>query len=192
MSFVMLSLIIVRQHIGTASVQRPEQYISLAVSLMNLQSSGTVSLLSKDFSDPPNLEPNFLNDPFDKRIAIEAVREAMQFLSSPALKKDHVRFAAEPKSLNDNDILVCAPCYTRSPPIPCRIPLEMLRLFFDVFLRSADSLTLATSHRTSSAKRPSACGTCVAQLPWAILTRPMRVWIVISVSEDWRVCASWT
>ncbi|KAL8967478.1 MAG: hypothetical protein Q9183_002904, partial [Haloplaca sp. 2 TL-2023] len=92
-------------HIGTASVQNPEHYISTAVSLMSLQSSGTVSLRSKDFADPPNLDPSFLNDPFDKRVAIEAVREAVGFLNSPALKKDHVRFAAEPKSLSDSDIL---------------------------------------------------------------------------------------
>ncbi|KAL8865234.1 MAG: hypothetical protein Q9174_006997, partial [Haloplaca sp. 1 TL-2023] len=92
-------------HVGTASVEAPEKYISTPVSLMSLQSRGTVTLRSNNFADPPNIDPNFLKEPFDKRVAIEAVREAMAFLDSPALKRDHVRFAAEPKSLSDSDIL---------------------------------------------------------------------------------------
>ncbi|KAL8688303.1 MAG: hypothetical protein Q9218_005754 [Villophora microphyllina] len=98
-------LILPRQHVGTASVSSPEQYIGTAVGLMSLQSRGTVTLRSKNPADPPIVDPNFLHEAFDKRVAIEAVREAMKFLNSPGLKKDHVRFAAEPDSLGDEDIL---------------------------------------------------------------------------------------
>lgn len=73
---------------------------------MNPQSSGTVALRSKDPSDPPLVDPKFLDSAFDRRVAVEAFREAIKFLNSPSLKKDHVRFAAEPESLSDEDILV--------------------------------------------------------------------------------------
>ncbi|KAL8676377.1 MAG: hypothetical protein Q9186_007101, partial [Xanthomendoza sp. 1 TL-2023] len=92
-------------HILSPSVASPEQYLAGAVSFMSLQSSGTVALRSKDSSDAPVVDPKFLDAAFDKRVAIEAVREALKFLNSPSLKKDHVRFAAEPKSLSDKDIL---------------------------------------------------------------------------------------
>lgn len=100
------------QHILSASVASPEQYLAGAVSFMSLQSSGTVNLRSKDPSDPPLVDPKFLEDAFDKRVAIEAVREAFQFLNSPSLSKDHVRFAAEPESFSDEDVMVCLRCST--------------------------------------------------------------------------------
>ncbi|KAL8799231.1 MAG: hypothetical protein Q9200_007589 [Gallowayella weberi] len=93
-------------HILSPSVRSPEEYLAAAVGFMSLQSKGTVTLRSKKPSDPPLVDPKFLDDAFDKRVAIEAVREAMKFLNSPSLRKDHVRFAAEPESLTDKDILV--------------------------------------------------------------------------------------
>ena len=77
---------------------------------MNLQSRGSVTLQPHNLSDVPLVDPNFLDDDFDKRVAIEAVREAMAFLNSPALKSDHIRFGAGPESMNDEDILVSTTC----------------------------------------------------------------------------------
>lgn len=84
----------------------PEQYIALATAFMNLQSRGSVTLQSNNPSDPPLVDPNFLHEDFDKRAAIEAVRGAMAFLTTPALKNNHIRFAAGPESMSDEDILV--------------------------------------------------------------------------------------
>ncbi|KAI4089480.1 MAG: hypothetical protein L6R37_008034, partial [Teloschistes peruensis] len=91
-------------HSLSASVASPEQYLYAIAGFMSLQSSGTVTLRSKDSSDPPLVDPKFLDEAFDRRIAIEAVRETFKFLNSPSLTKDHVRFAAEPESLSDEDI----------------------------------------------------------------------------------------
>ena len=76
---------------------------------MNLRSSGTVTLHSSNPSDPALLDPNFLSHPFDRRIAIEAVREALDFLDTPALAKDRERIAAGPKGSSDEEILVRTP-----------------------------------------------------------------------------------
>ncbi|KAL8720282.1 MAG: hypothetical protein Q9181_007933 [Wetmoreana brouardii] len=93
-------------HIGSPSVSTPEQYIAMATACMNLQSRGSITLRSKNPADTPIVDPNFLHEDFDKRVAIEAVREAMTFLECPTLKESHVRFAAEPESMSDEDILV--------------------------------------------------------------------------------------
>ncbi|KAL9602213.1 MAG: hypothetical protein Q9179_002617 [Wetmoreana sp. 5 TL-2023] len=92
-------------HIGSPSVSTPEHYIALATACMNLQSRGSITLRSKNPSDTPLVDPNFLHEDFDKRVAIEAVHEAMAFLQSPTLKENHVRYAAEPESMSDEDIL---------------------------------------------------------------------------------------
>jgi len=93
------------------SVKTPEQYIALAITFMNLQSRGSVTLQSTDPSDTPLVDPNFLHEAFDRRVAIEAVREAMAFLETPSLKKDQVRMAAAPESMSDVDILVRRACF---------------------------------------------------------------------------------
>ncbi|GAM88166.1 hypothetical protein ANO11243_061970 [Dothideomycetidae sp. 11243] len=45
--------------------------------LQNNLSEGTVSLASADPRAPPRIDPRFLEHPFDKRIAIETVRQAL-------------------------------------------------------------------------------------------------------------------
>lgn len=73
---------------------------------MNTQSTGTVTLVSADPSDPPSIDPNFLSHPFDSRLAIESLREALAFLDLECLKKDEVRLAAGPARRDDRDLLV--------------------------------------------------------------------------------------
>ena len=73
---------------------------------MNLRSSGTVTLHSSNPSDPAVLDPHFLSHPFDRRIAIEAVREALDFIDQPALANDRERIAAGPSGRSDEEILV--------------------------------------------------------------------------------------
>lgn len=134
---------------------------------MSLQSSGTVNLRSKDPSDPPFVDPKFLEDAFDKRVAIEAVREAFKFLNSPSLSRDHVRFAAEPDSMSDKDVLVCSGCCTFNTMSHPRLASRSLL--------SSDTLTFVSYHRLSLAKQRPACGICVARWPWANGGRPIRV-----------------
>ncbi|CAF9922341.1 MAG: hypothetical protein HETSPECPRED_005044 [Heterodermia speciosa] len=92
-------------HIGTPTVRSPEHYLATVVAFMNPLSSGTVTLTSPNPTSPASLDPNFLSDPFDRRIAIEAVREALDILDTPALANDRERIAAAPKGGSDDEIL---------------------------------------------------------------------------------------
>ena len=84
----------------------PEEYLAHAVAFMGGQAAGEVTLRSGDPKDPPLIDPKFLNHPFDRRVAIECVREALELLDLPALAKDQVRLARGPIGGSDEDILV--------------------------------------------------------------------------------------
>lgn len=73
---------------------------------MNTQSTGTVTLTSNP-SAAPSIDPNFLSHPFDRRLAIDSVRGALEFLDLECLKKDEVRLATGPTGRGDEEILVC-------------------------------------------------------------------------------------
>ena len=63
---------------------------------MGAESSGTVTLQSTDPKDPPLIDPNFLSHPFDRRVVIECLRDALDFLDQPFLAKDRERLAFGP------------------------------------------------------------------------------------------------
>ncbi|KAL8837703.1 MAG: hypothetical protein Q9170_002436 [Blastenia crenularia] len=96
------------QHAASPLISAPKNYIAFATAFINLQSCGSISLRSKDALDPPFVDPSFLHEDFDKHMAIKVVRTAMAFLGTPALAKNHLRFAAEPESKSDEDILIAA------------------------------------------------------------------------------------
>ena len=73
---------------------------------MGSQAAGEVKLRSGNPKDPPLLDPKFLSHPFDRRVAIEGVREALEFLDLPELAKDQVRLASGPTGRSDEEILV--------------------------------------------------------------------------------------
>ncbi|KKY28854.1 putative glucose-methanol-choline oxidoreductase [Phaeomoniella chlamydospora] len=74
--------------------------------LLNPQSTGTISL-------PPNptplsapiSSPNFLSHPYDRRIAIESIRQVLELVAHPDLAKDIVEKVDAPDSASDEDIL---------------------------------------------------------------------------------------
>ena len=72
----------------------------------NFVARGSVTLKSTDPKDPPVIDPKFLVEPFDRRVAIEAVRETLKLLDTPQLVKDQVRLAAGPENQSDEAILV--------------------------------------------------------------------------------------
>lgn len=80
----------------------------------NYAARGSVTLKSADPEDPPVIDPKFLAEPFDQRVAIEAVRATLELLDSPQLAKEQVRIAAGPEDRSDEAILVCR--YFYNPP----------------------------------------------------------------------------
>ena len=91
-----------------------EQYLATAVTFMGGQATGEVKLRSKDPKDPPLIDPKFLSHPYDRRVAIESVREALEFLDLPNLAKDQVRLAKGPAGRSDEEILVNLPRFQTS------------------------------------------------------------------------------
>ncbi|KAI4114978.1 MAG: hypothetical protein LQ345_004335 [Seirophora villosa] len=87
------------------SVQAPSLYLSTAVAFHGTESGGEITLQSADPNDPPLINPDFLSHPFDRHIAIHAVRETLGFVHTPSLAKDQIRLAAGPKGDGDDDIL---------------------------------------------------------------------------------------
>ncbi|KAJ5925781.1 glucose-methanol-choline oxidoreductase [Penicillium verhagenii] len=65
-------------------IQPEESYITHELLLQNNLSKGVVSIRSRNPRDHPIIDPKFLSHPFDRRIAIETVRKAMQISRSRA------------------------------------------------------------------------------------------------------------
>ncbi|KAL2168012.1 hypothetical protein VTG60DRAFT_547 [Thermothelomyces hinnuleus] len=80
-------------------------YSCLLVFLYNAQARGTVTLQSSDPNVPLLFDPKFLAHPFDRRSAIEALREVLRFTRTEAYAKDTVSTIAAPKSDSDEDLL---------------------------------------------------------------------------------------
>lgn len=98
----------VLSHSPSPIVSEPEHYISLAVAFDCVAAGGSLTLGSGNIDDPPVIDPKYLSHPFDRRVAIEAVRETLGLLQQPNIFKDQVRLAVGPKSTSDEDILVRA------------------------------------------------------------------------------------
>ena len=87
-------------------MQAPEKYLATAVAFMNPQSSGEVILHSADPKDPPIVDPKFLSHPFDRRVAVESLRNALDFLDVPYLAEHRERIASGPVDRSEEEILV--------------------------------------------------------------------------------------
>ena len=59
---------------------------------MNAQAVGELNLRSTDPYEPAIIDPKCFSYPFDRRLAIETIREALELLDEPALAEDNVSF----------------------------------------------------------------------------------------------------
>ncbi|KAH8879216.1 alcohol oxidase [Thozetella sp. PMI_491] len=80
-------------------------YACLLVFLYNAQARGQVTLQSADPNVPLRFDPNFLGCEYDRRAAIEALREVLRFTRTPAYAKDTTGALAAPASDSDEDLL---------------------------------------------------------------------------------------
>ncbi len=72
-------------------------YQSLIVFLHHAQSRGTAELQSADPNVPLHFNPRLLEHPFDRRMAIEALRSSLALAASPGFAKDTVATLAGPE-----------------------------------------------------------------------------------------------
>ena len=73
--------------------------------VLNGQSRGSVTLQSADPKVPLLFDPNYFSHPYDRRVAIESVREVLKMINHPAFQKDTVDVMLAPKSDSEEDIL---------------------------------------------------------------------------------------
>ncbi|KAJ5295067.1 hypothetical protein PENANT_c035G09787 [Penicillium antarcticum] len=80
-------------------------YSCLLVFLFNAQTRGEVTLQSSDPDAPLIFNPKFLAHPFDRRLAIEALRDSFRVAKHESYTKDNVAELAMPKGESDEDLL---------------------------------------------------------------------------------------
>ncbi|KAL3476517.1 hypothetical protein BJX99DRAFT_227895 [Aspergillus californicus] len=80
-------------------------YSCLLVFLFNSQAPGEATLQSADPNAPLKFDPKFLSHPFDRRAAIESLRDALRIAKADIYLKDNVQELAGPKSDSDEDLL---------------------------------------------------------------------------------------
>jgi choline dehydrogenase-like flavoprotein len=81
-------------------------YASFLVFLYNSQAKGTVELQSADPSVPLLFDPKFLEHEFDRRAAIDSLREVLRLAESPEFSKDTVGTITAPApNATDEELL---------------------------------------------------------------------------------------
>lgn len=81
-------------------------YFNFFVALQNSQSRGSVQLQSSDPDDPPLIDPNYLGNEYDVLVLIEAVRDALNYMETPTMKRYRKHAIHAPQSADDKVILV--------------------------------------------------------------------------------------
>lgn len=79
-----------------------EDGIVILPTLLNPRSRGHVSLRSNKVGDKVKIQPNFLSDPADKQIFVDAYRKAIEVLNSDALSP-HIKSQTFPSKPNVSD-----------------------------------------------------------------------------------------
>lgn len=83
-------------------------YASVNVFLLNAQARGFATLQSADSKVPLLFDPNFLGHEYDRRVAVEAMREVLKVVRSPAFAKGTIGpspISGAPASDSEEDIL---------------------------------------------------------------------------------------
>ncbi|KAJ4111626.1 hypothetical protein NW760_006620 [Fusarium oxysporum] len=80
-------------------------YSCILVFYYNAQSQGEVTLQSSDPNVPLKFDPKFLASPFDRRAAIESLRDAFRLVKHDGYAKDNVAMLAGPQGDSDEELL---------------------------------------------------------------------------------------
>ncbi|KAF4980332.1 hypothetical protein FZEAL_3649 [Fusarium zealandicum] len=80
-------------------------YSCLLVFYYNGQSRGEATLQSADPNAPLKFDPKFLSSPFDRRVAIESLRDVFRIAKYEGYSKDNLAMLAGPQGDSDEDLL---------------------------------------------------------------------------------------
>ncbi|KAA1078616.1 hypothetical protein PGT21_021418 [Puccinia graminis f. sp. tritici] len=84
-----------------------KEFVTILAALVAPQSRGTVKIASNDASVPPLIDPAWLTDPVDQRIAVEAFKRTREFFSAEAMQPilDGQEYLPGPSVTSDEQIL---------------------------------------------------------------------------------------
>lgn len=71
---------------------------------MNAESKGSITLASSDPSAPPNIDVNYISHPYDRRVAIEGLRELIAYSRMPAFAKITEKMIEGPEGDSEEEI----------------------------------------------------------------------------------------
>jgi choline dehydrogenase len=83
-----------------------DSYFNFFVTLMNSQSRGDITLANADPSEKPVINPNYLENSYDRLVLKTAIRESLKWMEAPSLKKFVKSGILTPESDSDIDIEV--------------------------------------------------------------------------------------
>jgi choline dehydrogenase-like flavoprotein len=88
-----------------ASITPGNSYLTFWAFLMHPQSSGSVTLRSKNATDNPIIKLNYLTHPYDRAVFREAIRTTWQkIMLNPVIAPSIRKTLCGPKSLSDEDV----------------------------------------------------------------------------------------
>jgi choline dehydrogenase-like flavoprotein len=86
----------------------PQEHLNsmcLACFVYNTQGKGNITLQSSDSLVPLKFDPKVLSGPYDRRVAIESLRELLRIVDHPDFAKDTLSLVAAPLLRSDTDLL---------------------------------------------------------------------------------------
>lgn len=91
--------------VGVAEQLAPDsQVITFVAALMNPQSTGSITLSSANPSAPPKIDVGYVSHPYDRRVAIEALRTLVKYSKMPTFDTVTEKRLEGPASDSDEDI----------------------------------------------------------------------------------------
>lgn len=87
-------------------VKEPDLYLANGVVVAATEAGGEIKLSSANSDDDPLIDPKYFSHPFSRRVAIQAVRETLEYLRSPSIAKDTISLACGPAGESDEEIMV--------------------------------------------------------------------------------------
>ena len=83
-----------------------DSYFNFFATLMNSQSRGEITLASADPAEKPVIDPQYLQNSYDRLVLKTAIRESLKWMEAPSLKKFVRKAILAPASDSDADIEV--------------------------------------------------------------------------------------
>jgi choline dehydrogenase-like flavoprotein len=80
------------------------QVITFLAAVMNPQSTGSITLSSANPSDPPKIDVGYVTHPYDRRVAIESLRTAIEYSKMPTFASITEKRIEGPVSDSDEDM----------------------------------------------------------------------------------------